>query len=161
MKRYYIIVHKNAICKKDAILVPETIEALNGWSEGRLQLIVGLCEKVGVKEIFNKHLEKEMGRPSDIPAGIEAEIMIVGICADNGYRSLYAMQEYYQYKDLEGIFRHPIELSQINDDRFGRFLDRFHEAGCRNIFGEISANAFIEYGLAVQSISYDTTSKVM
>ncbi len=39
-----------------------------------------------------------------------------------------------RYKDLEGIFHQPIELSQINHDRFGRSLDRFHEAGCRNIF---------------------------
>jgi len=69
--------------------VPESIEMFNGWSEGRLQLIVGLCEKMGVKDIFNKHLEKEMWRPLDIPAGIEAEIMLAGICAERGYRPLY------------------------------------------------------------------------
>jgi hypothetical protein len=38
------------------------------------------------------------------------------------------LNEYYKEKNLEGIFHCPIELSQINDDRFGRFLDAFHEA---------------------------------
>lgn len=130
-------------------------------SEGRLQLMVGLCEKMGVKDIFNKRLGKELGRPSDMPPGIEAEVMIAGICIDEGYRPLYVMQDYYQYKDLEGIFHHPIELSQLNDDRFGDFLDDIYKAGCRNIFMEISAKAFAEYGIAVRNINYDTTSKVM
>ncbi|MDO9565421.1 MAG: IS1634 family transposase, partial [Candidatus Desulfaltia sp.] len=127
----------------------------------RLQLIVGLCEKIGVTDVFNKYLEKEMGRPSDMPAGVEAEIMIAGICVDEGYRPLYAIADYYEYKDLEGIFHYPIKLSQLNDDRFGSFLDDFYHAGCRNIFTEISARAFVEYGIAVRNINYDTTSKVM
>lgn len=143
------------------MFVPEHIETLNVWSEGRLQLIVGLCEKMGVTEIFNKHLQKKTGRPSDIPPGIEAEVMIAGICIDEGYRPLYAMQDYYLYKDLEGIFHHPMELSQLNDDRFGDFLDDFYNAGPRRIFMEISARAFAEYGIAVRNINYDTTSKVM
>lgn len=143
------------------VFVPEDIETFNGWSEGRLQLIVGLCEKMGVKDIFNKHLQKKTGRPSDIPPGIEAEVMIAGICIDEGYRPLYAMQDYYEYKDLTGIFHHPMKLSQLNDDRFGDFLDDFYNAGPRRIFMEISARAFAEYGIAVRNINYDTTSHVM
>jgi len=87
-------------------IVPEMVDVnnVNINSDGRLQLIVGLCEKIGVKDIFNKHLEKDMERPSDIPAGIEAEIMIAGVCAERGCRPLYAIKDYYQYKDLEGIF---------------------------------------------------------
>jgi transposase len=54
-----------------------------------------------------------------------------------------------------------MELSQLNDDRFGNFLDAFYDAGCRNIFREISGRAFTEYGLKVKNINYDTTSKVM
>ncbi|MDO9534106.1 MAG: DUF4277 domain-containing protein [Bacillota bacterium] len=117
------------------------IDSVDVYCAGRLQLIVELCEKMGIKDIFNKHLEKKAGRPSDIPAGVEAEIMMAGICVEEGYRSLYAIQDYYKYKDLEGIFHHPIELSRLNDDRFGTFLDDFYDAGCRNIFKEISARS--------------------
>ncbi len=76
-------------------------------------------------------LQKKTGRPSDIPPDIEAEIMIAGICIDEGYRPLYAMQDYYEYKDLTSIFHHPMKLSQLNDDRFGDFLDDFYNAGPR------------------------------
>lgn len=157
----YNRVQKCAYCVEGVIFVPKDVDMFNTWSAGRLQLIVGLCEKMGIKDIFNTHLEKELGRPSDIPAGIEAEVMIAGICVEEGYRPLYAIQDYYEYKDLEGIFHHPIKLSQLNDDRFGHFLDKFYLAGCRKIFMEISSRAFIEYGIAVRNINYDTTSKVM
>ncbi|MDO9533741.1 MAG: IS1634 family transposase [Bacillota bacterium] len=143
--------------------MPNTIDidSVDVYSHGRLQLIVGLCEKMGVKDVFNRYLENKMGRPPDIPAGIEAEIMIAGICVDEGYRPLYAIRDYYEYKDLEGIFHYPIELSQLNDDRFGTFLDAFYFAGCRLIYREISALAFMAYGIAVRNINYDTTTKVM
>ncbi|MDI3547454.1 MAG: hypothetical protein PWR10_1106 [Halanaerobiales bacterium] len=136
------------------------INDVNVWSDGKLQLVVGLCEKIGIVDLFNKHLENNLGRPSDIPAGIEATIMIASI-ADDGYKPLSSFQDYYRYKDLEGIFHYPIKLSQLNDDRFGHFLDAFYEAGCRQIFMEASSLAFAEYGFKIININYDTTSKVM
>lgn len=103
-----------------------------------------------------------MGRPPDIPPGIEALILAAGICIEEGYRPLYAIQDYYENKDLEGIFHYPIEVSQLTDDRFGGFLDSFYEAGCcRQIFSEMSAKAFFQYGIKINNINYDTTSKVM
>ena len=136
------------------------INDVDAWSDGKLQLAVGLCEKIGIVDLFNKHLDSNLGRPSDIPAGVEAAIMIASI-ADDGYKALSAFQDYYRDKDLEGIFHHSIELSQLNDSRFGHFLDDFYDAGCRQIFMEASSLAFSEYGLSIKSINYDTTSKVM
>jgi len=96
------------------------------YSHGRMNFIVGLCEKLNLPEVFNKNLEKTVGRKTDIPYGIMAEMMLINIC-DN-HHPLYRLNEYYEMKDLEGIFHYPISLSQINDDRFGKFLDAFHEA---------------------------------
>jgi len=56
--------------------ITENAKCRNAWSDGKLQLSVGLCEKIGIIDLFNNHLESEFGRPSDIPAGIEAAIMI-------------------------------------------------------------------------------------
>ncbi len=135
------------------------INNIEMYSHGKMNFMVGLCEKLGLPEIFNSNLEKHLGRKSDIPYGIMAEMMIVNICDD--HHPLLRMQEYYEMKDLEGIFHSPIELSQINDDRFGKFLDAFYEAGPRKIFGELSIQAFLTYGIEVKNINYDTTSKVM
>jgi len=144
----------------DAVNEKVELNSVNVWSDGKLQLAVNLCEKIGIRQLFDNHLQKSTGRPSDIPPGIEAEIMIASMC-DEGYRPLSALQNYYKYKDLEGIFHYPIQLSQLNDDRFGNFLDDFYEAGCRKIFMEASSLAFTKYGLAIRNINYDTTSKVM
>lgn len=129
------------------------------YSHGKMNFMVGLCEKLGLPEVFNSNLEKDLGRKSDIPYGILAEMMLVNNC-DN-HRPLMRLQEYFDMKDIEGIFYYPIELSQINDDRFGKFLDSFYEAGPRRIFGELSTQAFLTYGIRVKIINYDTTSKVM
>jgi len=136
------------------------IDKVNVWSDGKLQLVVNLCEKIGLRELFDRHLTKPYGRPSDIPPGIEAEILLASMC-DEGYKPLSALQNYYKYKDLEGIFHYPVQLSQLHDDRFGQFLDDFYEAGCRRLFMEASSLAFTTYGVKVGNINYDTTSKVM
>ena len=54
-----------------------------------------------------------------------------------------------------------MQLGQLNDDRFGGFLDLFYEAGCRKIFTQVAAKAVTLYGVKVNNINFDTTSKVM
>lgn len=129
------------------------------YYDGKMNFVVGLCEQLRLPEVFNLNLEKSLGRKTNIPYGIMAEMMIVNICDD--HHPLYLLNEYYKEKDLEGIFHCPIDLAQINDDRFGKFLDAFYEAGPRKIFSELSSQAFVNYGIEVTNINYDTTSKVM
>ena len=50
----------------------ETIETIDlnqvrTFTDGRLQFFVGLCEKIGLPQIINKHMQKATGRPFDIP----------------------------------------------------------------------------------------------
>ncbi|WP_411678760.1 DUF4277 domain-containing protein [Clostridium thailandense] len=85
--------------------------------------------------------------------------MIVNLC--DSYKPLYLIQEYYEQKDLEGIFNTEIDIEQLNDDRFGNYLDQLYAAGPRKIFAKISTQAFATYGLTIKNINYDTTSKVM
>ena len=139
------------------------LDSVNTYKEGKLQLIVGLCEKCGIREIFDRRMKKdnEVGRKPLMSPGMEAMVMLAGICVQEGYRSLYAMNDFYADKDLEGIFHFPIEPSWLQDDRFGNFLDDFFDSNCRSVFLEASGRAFAEYGIAVKNINYDTTSKVM
>lgn len=105
-------------------------------------------------------MQKATGRPMDIPPGIEAMILMAPM-AEEGYKPLYQLNEFYQTKDLEGIFHAAVELEQIRDDRFSYFLDVFYEAGCRKIFSEVCTNALLTYGIQIKNINYDTTSLVM
>lgn len=139
------------------------LDSVNTYKEGKLQLMVGLFEKCGIREIFDRRMSKNntVGRKPFMSPGMEAMVMLAGICVQEGYRSLYAMKDFYADKDLEGIFHFPIEASWLHDDRFGDFLDAFFDSNCRNVFLEVSGRAFAEYGIAVKNINYDTTSKVM
>lgn len=129
------------------------------YSEGKAGLIVGLSEVLGIPAVFDELLTSESGRPPEVPYGILAMMMMVNMCDD--HKPLYLLNEYYEFKDLEGIFHYPVRLDQINDDRFGGMLDRFYEAGCRKIFSNIAAKAFLHYDIKIRNINFDTTSKVM
>ena len=129
------------------------------YKVGKEGFIVGLCEALGLPETINQALESVNGRPTGIPYGVDAMIMMVNMCHD--HRPLYRIREYYEDTDLEGLFHYPVQLEQLNDDRFGGFLDLFYEAGCRKLFTQISAKAVTQYGIEIKNINFDTTSKVM
>jgi len=136
------------------------LDNVRTYTDGRLQLFVGLCEKIGLPQIINKHMEKATGRPMDIPPGIEAMILMAPM-AEEGYKPLYQLNDYYCAKDLEGIFHYPVKEEQIKDDRFGYFLDVFYDAGCRTIFSEICTKTLLTFGIRIKNINYDTTSFIM
>ena len=135
---------------------PRIVETYNVGKEG---FIVALSEALGVPALIDQCLTSPTGRPPEIPYGVLAMMMMVNMCDD--HRPVYKLNEYYEYRDLEGLFHYTISLEQINDDRFGGFLDLFHAANCRNIFTQIAPKAITLYGIRIKNINFDTTSKVM
>jgi len=135
------------------------IDSMKMNIDGKLNLIVGVCQKIGLAEIFNKHVTKDLGRKPDIPYGIIAEMMITNII--DGYHPLYKINEYFKHKDITGIFHHDMDISQITDDRCGDLLDATFDAGGRIILSEIALKAFEIYGIKINNINFDTTSKIL
>ena len=137
----------------------EIIDSMKMNTDGKLNLIVGVCQKIGVAEIFNKHVTKDLGRKPDIPYGIIAEMMIANII--DGYHPLYKINEHFIHKDIAGIFHHDMDISQITDDRCGDLLDATFETDGRVILSEIALKAFELYGIKINNLNFDTTSKIM
>jgi transposase len=129
------------------------------YTHGKASLIAGICKRLDVSTTVNRYLSKSSGRKPDISYGVMAEMMIANLC--DSHKPLYLLDEYFEMVDIKGIFNIDASHEQLNDDRFGNFLDRFHEAGPRKIFSEISALALNTYGLSIRNVNYDTTSKVM
>jgi len=129
------------------------------YTDGKAGLMVGLSDQMGLGKVFDTHLTQHGGRPPEIPYGVLAQMMVVNMADD--HHPLSKMAEYYEFKDIESLFGVPLSLSQLNDDRFGGFLDLMYQAGPSLIFSEIASNAFIRYGITVKNINFDTTSKVM
>jgi hypothetical protein len=61
---------------------------------GKEGFIVGLCEVLDLPETFNQALESVNGRPTDIPYGVVAMIMMVNMCHD--HRPLSRLKDYYE-----------------------------------------------------------------
>jgi transposase len=146
--------------KKDMESNKNASEIIETFDHGTLYFIAALCRGMGVEKIFNKYMSQEKGRICDLPHGLEAVMMISNLC-DGGYRPLHILQDYFAEKDLEGIFHFPISLDQVNEDRFGHFLDAMYRCGARRIFTDLSTSIFIKYGIKVKNVNYDTTSMVM
>lgn len=77
--------------QKEVILAPDkprlvNIYDVNVFAAGSLQLMVGLCEKKGIEDIFDQHLAHGIGKLLDIAVSIEAETMLAGMCAEQGSR---------------------------------------------------------------------------
>lgn len=135
------------------------LKRIKTYTDGKAMFLVALFEQIGLGNILDAAMTSDTGRRPDIPYSVLGQMMLVNLCDD--HHPLSRMDDYFKFKDVESIFNYPIELSQLNDDRFGGFLDLFHDAGPRKIFGQIAANAFVHYGLEVSSVNFDTTSKVM
>lgn len=135
------------------------IDSMKMNIDGKLNLIVGVCQKIGLAEVFNKHTNKDLGRNPDIPYGIIAEMMIANII--DGYHPLYRINEHFREKDISGIFHHDMDINQITDDRCGNLLDAMHEADGRIILSELALKAFEIYGIKINNINFDTTSKIV
>ena len=77
------------------------------------------------------------------------------------HHPLSRLDEYLENLDLEALIKCKVDISQLNDDRFGGFLDQMHNAGGAEILSGIAVRAFQHYGILLKSANYDTTSKIM
>ena len=128
---------------------------LTTHNNGKDALIVELLNKINFSEVIDSNLTSDTGRPPDISYGTIGKMIIENMC--NDYHPLYLMHEYFEDKDLEGIYHEPIDKSKLTDDRFGIFLDKFYDAQGSKIFSLLSSNAFSEYDIIIKNINYDTT----
>lgn len=127
--------------------------------DGKAGLIAGLAQQIGVDRIFNEALEKHTGRPSEVPYGTLAQMMLVNIADE--HHPLSRLDEYFERIDTESIFGHSVDHTKLNEDRFGGLLDAMAEFGPNELLSSVSVAAFKRYGIKLSNVNFDTTSKVM
>lgn len=130
-------------------------------SHSLLNFIAGICRKLKVDSTIDKYVENNIGRNPEINYGTLGT-MLISMFA-NGYKSLHEIEEFFSDEslDLSGIFNVDLAGKRVTDDKLGLFLDKFYEINPKKILSEISANAINQYGIKVNTINFDTTSKVM
>jgi hypothetical protein len=75
---------------------------------------------------------------------------------------LSRIKEAYAGMDLELLVGEPIDPATLNDDMFGRVLDRIFEAGCSSLFSSIALSVRLIFNLPENFLLHsDTTSHVL
>ena len=128
---------------------------------GRPAFLGAVLDTMGIPQGFEQaHAEhRQAGRLPDVPYGVVGKLFLINIC--DQHHPLYRMAEYFQDKDLQLLAGCPLELDQLHDDRFGDFLDQFAQWEPRKVFSNMASQVFMQYGLSIRSLNYDTTSKIM
>lgn len=140
---------------------PNNIKDFTQCNHSLLNFIAGMCRKLKVDTIIDKYTENTIGRKPEISYGTLGTMLISMLA--NGHQPLYLLEEFFSQEtlDLDGIFKCNLSNIKITDDKFALFLDKFAEANPKKILSEISSNAIIQYDIKVDTINFDTTSKVM
>jgi len=69
----------------------------------KINLIVCICKSMGLPDVFNKNLNLDCGRKTDILYGVLVEMLIANICSN--HRPLYCLNHFYTDVDLENGFK--------------------------------------------------------
>lgn len=92
-----------------------------------------------------------------VSPGTRAVALIINMLGQR--RPLYRVWESFTPLDLPVLFDEPVELDDLNDDGFGRTLDRLHASGeLRRLVSSVALRATHRLPLGVRSIHADTTS---
>lgn len=127
--------------------------------DGKAGLIAGLAQQIGVDRIFNEALEKHTGRPTEVPYGTAAQMLLINIADE--HHPLSRLEEYFERVDTETLFGHSVDHTKLTEDRFGSLLDAMAEFGPNELLSNVSVAAFKRYGIKLSNVNFDTTSKVM
>jgi transposase len=129
------------------------ITAVHAGASG---FIAGVCRKLRIAEMFNRSVEWDETQWKVSP-GTRAVALIINMLVQR--MPLYRVWESFTHLDLPVLFDEPVELDDLNDDGFGRTLDRLYASNQqRTLVSSVALRATNLLPLGVRSIHADTTS---
>lgn len=58
-------------------------DQIKSYTDGKAGFIVGICEQIGLGEVFDRHLTQVTGRQPEISYGVLAQMMLVNMADDH------------------------------------------------------------------------------
>jgi transposase len=120
-----------------------------------LGLINGICEKIRLVETIDKLIP--IGEQSKLSIGMRVKAMVINALGFTG-RPMHLAAEFYRTKPVGLLFGKDVSPDDLNDDSFGRALDKIFEKGAESVFVSVSAKAVAIYGIKTDQCHVDTTS---
>lgn len=127
---------------------------LNKLEVGAVPLILMFIERLGIRRILSEHV-KEHGNSKVSPVDTLI-LMMVNIIL--GRDPMYKLKQWFSKYDMQCLKLPKKSLKFLNDDRFGRELDKLYDADRASLMTEIVVNMVKVTKLALDQIHNDSTT---
>ena len=130
-------------------------EAINIVSLDHLGIVAGSIDEMELVEEVNKKVGikiKETLTPG--------QVMKAMILNELGFLSapIYLFDTFFVGKATEHLIGEGVTPEQLNDDRIGRALDKYHQAGTTKLFTAIALKAAMKFQVSMKSVHLDSSS---
>jgi transposase len=131
------------------------LEAINIVNLDHLGIVAGIIDEMELVEEVNKKVgikSKETVSPG--------QVMKAMILNGLGFLSapIYLFDTFFVGKATEHLIGEGVTPEQLNDDRIGRALDKYHQVGITNLFTAIALKAAKKFQVEMNSVHLDSSS---
>ncbi len=130
-------------------------EAINIVNLDHLGIVAGIIDEMELVEEVNKKVglrTKETLSPG--------QVMKAMILNGLGFLSapIYLFDTFFVGKATEHLIGEGVTPEQLNDDRIGRALDKYYQAGTTKLFTAIALKAAMKFQVEMKSVHLDSSS---
>lgn len=124
---------------------------------GAVPIAAKLCRIANIAQTIN-HMVHWKEENSKVSPGLLIESLIICILCNR--KPLWKVHQFWVEQDLASVFA-GVDLTpdQLNDDAYGRALDKLSEINEKELVGTINLTMLAAHGLDIDFVHFDTTSK--
>ena len=134
----------------------EEIKKVVSFNASSIPVLFEMCRIARIAETVNSMVDWREDN-SDVSPGYLIEILIVTILRER--RPLWKIQEYWQQQKYDLLLGGSgVTLEQLNDDAFGRALDKLQTADMKELVSRVCLVMLQAHDISIKSLHLDTTS---
>jgi len=130
-------------------------EAINIVNLDHLGIVAGIIDEMELVEEVNKKVGIKI-KETVSPGQVMKAMILNGL----GFLSapIYLFDTFFVGKATEHLIGEGVTPEQLNDDRIGRALDKYHQAGTTKLFTAIALKAAMKFQVSMKSVHLDSSS---
>ena len=130
-------------------------EAINIVNLDHLGIVAGIIDEMELVEEVNKKVGIKI-KETLSPGQVMKAMILNGL----GFLSapIYLFDTFFVGKATEHLIGEGVTPEQLNDDRIGRALDKYHQAGTTKLFTAIALKAAMKFQVSRKSVHLDSSS---
>ena len=130
-------------------------EAINIVNLDHLGIVAGIIDEMELVEEVNKKVGIKI-KETLSPGQVMKAMILNGL----GFLSapIYLFETFFVGKATSHLIGEGVTPEQLNDDRIGRALDKYHQAGTTKLFTAIALKAAMKFQVSMKSVHLDSSS---